>query len=139
MPFTPDEMRKLAIPGEQTEGLSAPPPPDYQPHQLSKRLGPKKVEQILQKYQAGESARSLAQQHGVSTSAVVNLLRDNCITVKKRRVSDTEARQMAKEYRAGATMRELESKYDLSHGAVGRALHRVGVEMRAKAPRKKTV
>ncbi|WP_448812005.1 helix-turn-helix domain-containing protein [Agromyces bauzanensis] len=42
---------------------------------------------------------------------------------------------MAKEYEAGSTMRELEAKFGLSHGAVLRALHRKGVDMRARAPR----
>lgn len=58
--------------------------------------------------------------------------------MKKRRVDEAEAHKMAKEYEAGATMRELQAKYDLSHGAVMRALHRKGVQTRAKAPRRES-
>lgn len=134
MPFTPDELRKLAEVGDRDDGLSA--PVSYQPHGLSRRLGAKKVEDIIRRYEAGESARSLSEKFGVSTSAITNLLRDNAVVVKGGRVSDADARKMAKEYEAGHTITELEKQFKLSHGAVLRALHRSGVEMRAKAPRR---
>lgn len=134
-PLTLEELRNLAVLGERGESSDA--PAAYRIHGLSKRLGVKKVEDIIHRYEAGESARSLAEQFGVSTSAVVNLLRDNSVVVKKRRVTDAEARRMTKEYESGATMRELQAKYDLSHGAVSRALHRAGAKMRASAPRRK--
>jgi hypothetical protein len=132
-PFAPDEMRKLALPGLREEGLSA--VVDYQPHGVSRRLGPKKVAEAIRRYEGGESARSIAAGFEVSTAAIVNLLRDNAVVVKKRRVTDAEARRMAEEYEAGATMAEIEKKHNLSHGAVLRSLHRSGVAMRAKAPR----
>ncbi|GAA4366370.1 helix-turn-helix domain-containing protein [Agromyces bauzanensis] len=134
--FTPDQLRELAsgVPAE----AEPPKGSSYQPHALSKRLGPQKVEQIVQAYQAGESARSIATKHGVAVSAVVNLLRKNQVVVTKRRVTDAESLRMADDYIAGLTIRELEKKYDLSHGAVMRAMQRLGIEMRAKAPRKKS-
>ncbi|KQZ84137.1 hypothetical protein ASD56_08980 [Microbacterium sp. Root166] len=91
---------------------------------------------IIHRYEAGESARSLSEQYGVSTSAVVNLLRDNAVVVKKRRVTNAEAKAMAEEYEAGATVAVIENKHKVSHGAVLRSLHRSGVAMRAKGPRK---
>lgn len=112
-------------------------PVSYRPQELSKRLGEKKVAELVGRVQAGESARSLARDVGVASSALTRLLRAHGVTVRKQRVSDATARQLAKEYEAGATMRELEAKHGLSHGAVLRALHRSGVEMRAKAPRKR--
>lgn len=136
LPFTPKELRNLAVPGNRGEGSSQPVP--YRAHGLSERLGQKKVADIARRYEAGESARSISTRYDVSTSAVVNLLRHNAVVVKKRRVTDAEARRMAKEYEAGATMRELQVKYDLSHGAVSRALHRVGAKMRASAPRRRS-
>jgi len=135
-PLTVEELRNLAVPGDR--GGDTATPTTYRTHSLSKRLGAKKVVDIVRRYEAGESARSLSQEHGVSTSAVVNLLRDSSVVVKKRRVTDAEARRIAQDYQAGATMRELQAKYELSHGAVSRALHRLDVEMRARAPRRKT-
>jgi len=135
-PLTLEELRDLAVPGTRDEDTEA--AVRYRPHGLSGRLGRKKVHDIIRRYEGGESARSVATSYGVSTSAVVNLLRDNSVVVKKRRVTEAEARKLAKEYEAGSTMRELQATYDLSHGAVMRALHRAGVQMRAKAPRRKS-
>lgn len=135
-PLTLEELRALAVPGTRDDDSEA--AVRYRPHGLSGRLGAKKVQDIIRRHEGGESARSVAASHGVSTSAVVNLLRDNSVVVKKRRVTEAESRKLAKEYEAGATMRELQAKYDLSHGAVMRALHRTGVQMRAKAPRPKS-
>ena len=131
-PLSLEELRSLAVPGDRSETGQ---PAAYRAHGLSKRLGSRKESDIIRRYEAGESARSLAEKYSVSPSAVVNLLRDNSVVVKTHRVTDAEARRMAKEHEAGSTMRELEAKYDLSHGAVLRALHRVGVQMRQKAPR----
>lgn len=92
---------------------------------------------MVERFKAGDSARSLARERGVAASAVVRLLREQGLEVSKRKVSEEDAVAMAAEYEAGAAMAELEAKYSLSHGAVYRALHRTGVETRASAPRTK--
>lgn len=135
LPFTPDELRKLTVPGDRGEGLSAPAP--YQPHELSRRLGAVKVEGLVERAQAGESVRSLARELGVANSALTRMLREQDVAISKRKVSDEEAAELAQEYSAGATMAELEKEHGLSHGAVLRSLHRSGVEMRARAPRRR--
>jgi len=61
------------------------------------------------------------------------------VVVRKLVVTPETATAMAQDYDTGMTMVELEKKYELSHGAVLRALHRQGAEMRANAPRKKFV
>jgi DNA-directed RNA polymerase specialized sigma24 family protein len=53
------------------------------------------------------------------------------------RLSTEQIDDVVQRYEAGMTIAELEEKHGLSHGAVLRALHRSGVEMRAKAPRRK--
>ena len=129
------ELRSLAVPGDRQDGSN--PAPKYRAQGLPKRLGAKKVEEIVRRYEAGESARSLAAEYGVAASALIRLLRENNVVVRRRKVTDKEARAMARDYTAGATMVDLEDKYRLSHGAVYRALYRVGVETRASAPRKR--
>lgn len=91
----------------------------------------------MQRYQAGESAQSLAKAYKVAPSALLRVLRENNVVVKKWRVSPDQEQRMAREYEAGATVAELEKKLGLSHGAVLRTLHRAGVEMRTKGPRRK--
>jgi hypothetical protein len=133
--LTPDGLRKLtqqrAPRAEETE------PPIYQVHRLEARLGAERVEEIVRRYQAGESARSLANEYGVAPSALIRLLRERNVVVRRQIVTPEQEATMAREYEAGATIAELERMHDFSHGAVLRALHRSGAEMRAKAPRRK--
>lgn len=129
------ELQSLAVPADREDGSN--PAPSYRAQGLTKRLGTKRIEDIVQRYEAGESARALAEEYGVAASALIRLLRENNVVVRRRKVRDKEARAMARDYEAGATMVELEDKYRLSHSAVYRALHRIGVETRASAPRKR--
>ena len=111
----------------------------YQVHRLSSRLSVEQVGEIIRRYEAGESARSLASKLDVAPSALIRLLRERNVVVRRQVVTEEIEQAMAQGYEAGMTMAELEDKHGISHGAVLRALHRAGVEMRAKAPRKKSV
>lgn len=115
-------LRKLAVPGDRVDGLSK--PVSYQPHELSKRLGQHKVDELVRQSQAGESARSLARELSVAPSALIRLLREQKVAVKIHKVTTEEAQAMRREYEAGATMAELDKKYGRSHGTMFRALHR---------------
>lgn len=121
--FTLDELRKLAVLGDAVDGLSSPAP--FQAHELSKRLGPEKLSDVISKYKAGASAQSLAREHGIAASALLRMLRAEGVPIRTKKVSDEQARQLRDEYDAGATMAELEKRHGLSHGVVYRALHRV--------------
>lgn len=133
--FNPGQLKKLAVPGDRAKGSSK--TASYRAQSLSKRLTPETIADIVRRSRAGGSARSLAKEYEVAPSALVRLLREHGAVVAKRKVSADEEQTMAREYEAGATMRELEKRFRLSHGTVLRALHRSGVEMRAKAPRRK--
>lgn len=135
LPFTPDELRKLAEVGDRDDGLNA--PVSYRAHELSKRLGAEKVGGVVRRAKAGESVRSLARELGVSNSALTRMLREEGVVIQRRTVSAEDEQALARAYDAGNTIAGLEKQFKLSHGAVIRALHRAGVEMRAKAPRKK--
>lgn len=121
--------------GDAPEMSEAPQPSSIQPQRLSRRLSKDQVADVVDRYRAGESARSIATELGVAPSALVRLLRENGVTVRNTRVTAEKARLMVREYEAGATMRELEARHSLSHGAVYRALHRVGITPREQAPR----
>ena len=132
--FTPDALRKLAIMRQRPDGLNKPVSPRRQ--ELSRRLGREKVAELVQRFEAGESALSLAKEVDASNSALIRVLRAQGATIPERHVTDEESAATANDYRAGATLREIEAKHGFSHGAVLRSLHRSGVEMRAKeAPR----
>lgn len=135
--FTPDALRRLAVPQGVREAPSE--PAKFQIHRLSARLGAEQIDDVMQRYQAGESARALATEFRTAPSALLRLLRDQNVVVRQQAVTPQQEQQMAQEYESGMTMAELETKHRLSHGAILRALHRSGAVMRAKAPRKKSV
>lgn len=132
--LTPDGIRRLAA----TEGDPEPPaePSVFKHHRLETRLGADGVAVVVSRYEAGESANTIAKDIGVAPSALVRLLRNQNVVIRKRIVTNDETQQLAREYKAGATMAELEQKHQLSHGAVFRALRRAGVETRPSAPRR---
>jgi Mor family transcriptional regulator len=132
--FTPHSLRKLA----QIQGSRESPsePGEFRVHRLSARLSTNTVDQIVLRYETGESARSLAQEFEIAPSALLRLLREQNVVVRQQVVSPELEQLMARDYEAGLTVAELKDKYAISHGAVLRALHRAGLEMRAKAPRK---
>ncbi len=124
-----------------TVGVRAadPEPSAFQIHQLSARLETEQIEAIVRRYEAGESARALAIECEIAPSALLRLLRERKVVVRRQLVTAELEVDMAQAYEAGMTMAELETKHGLSHGAVLRALHRSDVEIRAKAPRRKSV
>ncbi|MET4781603.1 hypothetical protein [Glaciihabitans sp. UYNi722] len=135
--LTPEALRKLAQ--EREPQIVEKELPAYQIHRLERRLSAEQVEEIVLRYSARESTRSLAKEFNVAPSALIRLLRERNVVVRQQVVTAEQETTMAREYEAGATMAELEQEHELSHGAVLRALHRSGVEMRAKAPRRKSV
>ncbi len=132
---TPDGLRKLAVPQTPSEPL--PEPSEFKIHRLSTRLGSEQVDHVVSRYGKGESARSLAAEYGVAPSALIRLLRERNIVVRQQVVTADMEEAFALGYESGMTVAELKDRHELSHGAVLRALHRAGVKMRAKAPRKK--
>lgn len=134
--LTPDGMRKLAIPQGPRSDSSE--PVDFQIHRLSARLSAEQIEHVVKRYEAGESARSLAAEFGIAPSALIRLLRERNVVVRRQAITPDQEETMARDYESGMTVAELKEKHGISHGAVLRALHRLGVEMRAKAPRRKT-
>lgn len=137
--LTPVSLRKIAaIEGDDATSIAE--PPSFKAHRLEARLGADAVDEIVRRYTAGESARQLAREHEVAPSALLRLMRERKVVVRKRAVEWAETKELARLYEAGATMAELEERFGLSHGAVHRSLRRAGVSMRptgrvAQAPR----
>jgi hypothetical protein len=131
--FTPDQLRKLAIPGDHKHGSSK--AVSYRAQALPKRLGAKKVEDIFQRYGSGESATMIAKDLGVAPSALLRLLSEKKVVVRKHGLTPQQDAALAREYEAGSSMAELEKKHQLSHSTVSRALHRSGAEIRNRGRR----
>lgn len=135
LPVAPEGLRDLATPeeGDQRADLVARP---RVIHRLADRLGTGTRAEIVRRYQDGTSANTLAKEHGIAPSALLNLLRAEHVVVRTNRVSNAEAEQLKYEYENGATVALLCERHTLSHGAVLRALHRAGATMRSVGRKK---
>lgn len=130
--FTPSGLRALTK--QRPARTATPSETGYRVHGIADRLGKKKVDRILKRYRAGESARSLAREYDVAPSALVRLLRESSVVMRRKVISSETKALLVKGYEEGATIAELEDRHHLSHGSVLRALHKAGVQMRAKTP-----
>lgn len=133
------QVTEVGVPDPATQANISPEPSAFKLHRLEARLGPEAVAEVVRLYESGESATAIAKDLDVAPSALIRLLRKQNAVVRRQVVSSDDTQELAREYEAGATMAELEKKHRLSHGAVLRALRRAGVQMRAKAPRRKAV
>jgi hypothetical protein len=97
--FTPGGLRELAIPQKLREASSE--PSEFQVHRLSARLGAEWIEEIVRRYEAGESARTLAIESGVAPSALLRLLRERNVVVRKQVDTPDQEQLMAQGYEAG--------------------------------------
>jgi len=135
--LTPEGLRKLAV---LHDGVAAPSETtEFKVHRLSARLNAELIDNVIQRYESGESARSLATEIGIAPSALLRLFRERNVTVQPRFVTPEQGQAMAKDYTAGMTVVQLEAKYRFSHNAVLRALRNAGVEMRPTGRRKNSV
>ncbi|WP_197479089.1 transposase [Plantibacter sp. H53] len=91
---------------------------------LTQRFTAGQVKRIVADYEAGDSATSIAREHGVAPSALLRFLRQQHAVIRQSGVTDKHAQRLISEHAAGATLAELERRHHLSHGAVFRALHR---------------
>ena len=80
--LSPDGLPKLAEPQGPREAPSE--LTESQIHRLSARLRAYQIEDVVHRYKAGESARTLATESGVAPSALLRLLRERNIVVLRK-------------------------------------------------------
>lgn len=97
--------------------------------QQQKHLKPEEIEQIVQRYQAGESTYELAEAFGCHRSTIANNLRKQGIKVSIEKINLEEAITL---YESGWTTKQLADRYHISDNAVSRRLKKAGVKMRTR-------
>lgn len=100
---------------------------------MEARLGADRVAEVVHRYESGESATSIAKRIDVAPSALLRLLREQNVVVRKHGLTPEQDAMLAMEYKAGATMADLEKKHQFSHEAVYRAWRRMKAAIRLTA------
>lgn len=101
-------------------------------HAVSRRLGTEACAEIVQRYQDGEKAQTIADDFSVSRNAVLNLLRANHIVVRRQPPTDEQIHQLVDGYESGLTIAELAKRHHVSTGAVRNVLKSRVVAMRPR-------
>ena len=89
-------------------------------------------EEVIRRYEAGETAQALAEEFKVSKTALLALLRQNNVVVRRRALTDDQIADLAQRYEAGKTIAALEAETGIPHASIQRALKRAGVQLRPR-------
>jgi len=102
------------------------------PQVVARRLGSSSVAALIRSYEAGATTTQLAQQYGVSATAVKDLLHCRDVVVRRRvGLQPLEVDEAVRFYESGWQLREIAQKFDASQENVRRRLLERGVTMRS--------
>lgn len=102
------------------------------PRQIRRRLGGDAVKEIIAQYLAGATAKTLADTHGVSKTALLALFREDGVALRRRPLTDEQLRDVIARYKAGDSIYTIERDTGIPKSSVQRALNRSGLAMRAR-------
>ncbi len=102
--------------------------------QQQKHFSPEEIEQIVTKYQQGESTYELAKEFNCHRNTIANSLRKQGIKVSIEKINLEEAIKL---YELGWTTKQLAERYSMSDNTVSRRLKANGVKMRTRWDYKK--
>ena len=93
--FAPVTLRELAQSLAAREPIEA--PVEFQVHRLSNRFSAKQIREIVKRNEAGASARSLESDFGVAPSALIRLLHEQKVVMRRRFVTVELEQPLAKD------------------------------------------
>jgi DNA invertase Pin-like site-specific DNA recombinase len=93
-------------------------------YRIDRRLGSEKVAAIITAYKNGATARSIATEHNVSHTALVQLLRDAGVPIRRQPLTGVQIQQ-ARDLRAqGLSIAKTATELGLARESIRRALLR---------------
>lgn len=138
LPPTASELAALAKQSrEMREDFTAPETRPFFTRNLSRRLLPETIAELVARYRGGESMAKLSEEVGISKAGLRKLLLAEGVTLRKQPLTPEGCEQAVRLYHEGMSIMEVVDQLESSYGAVRRALLARGVAMRPKAPRKR--
>lgn len=99
---------------------------------LRRRLSPQETAELIARYGAGEASLALSKEYGISKYELLQLLRKEGVTLRKRAMTPEDAEHAARLYESGLTIDEVTEQIGYSYSTVRKMLHQSGVTMRPK-------
>jgi transcriptional regulator of aromatic amino acid metabolism len=95
-------------------------------------LGATDVDDIVQKYDSGETTQQIGAHFGISKTRVATVLREEGVTIRRQGLSDEQIRDAARLYAQGASLAQIGARFGVSHTTAAAALRRQGIKLRPR-------
>lgn len=123
---TPDLSKILD--GELVPGRE--PAAEYRPWRVDQRLGVDGVAEVVAAYEAGASVPELQQRFGSSKGAIVRILREAGVEMRRRPLGEEQLERIVERYQAGLSIRQVAAELGIPKTTVQNALARTDVVRR---------
>jgi transcriptional regulator of aromatic amino acid metabolism len=95
-------------------------------------LGAVDVDDIVQKYNSGDTTQQIGAHFGISKSRVASVLREQGITIRRQGLTIEQTSEAGMLYAVGKSLAWLGARYNVSHTTVAAALQRQGMQLRPR-------
>ena len=130
-PPNPREWERLAERSRTSNLRSVPIEPARAPvKSIRCRLSPHEIDDLVARYTAGASLRSLSLGYGVSRSGIRPLLRAEGLTLRVQGMTPDEAESAVRFFESGLTIRQIVEQIGYSCGTIRTMLYENGVVLR---------
>jgi Helix-turn-helix domain len=102
------------------------------PHKLDQRLQPDVISELLAEYEAGMPTTQLAALFDLSKGAVLTLLHEAGVSMRRQPLTDKELADARQLYESGLSLVAVGERIGRHHTTVHLSLRRAGVVMRAR-------
>ena len=100
---------------------------------LRRRLGARKIKELVRRYEAGEYTTDLSREYGISKAGLLDLLRGEGVSIRKQPMTEGDIDRAVELYESGLTIKQVVEQIGYSNGPIRNALHVRGVRMRPGA------
>ncbi len=112
------------------------PAPSGIPPRSKRSLLPTDIDDIVHRYDGGETTQQIGAHFRISKSRVSTVLREQGITIRRQGLTVEQSAEAEMLYSNGKSLAWLGARYDVSHTAVAAALLRQGMQLRPRPGRR---
>ena len=102
------------------------------PPRSKRHLGAIDVDDIVQKYDSGDTTQQIGASYGISKSRVATVLREQGVAIRRQGLTIEQEAKAEMLYAVGKSLAWLGARYDVSHTTVAAALRRQGKQLRPR-------
>ncbi len=107
--------------------LDREPSPEVVPWRVSARLNAEQQRVLLEEYKRGVTGQELADRYGVARSAVIQFLRSQGVSIRRKRLSEADMALIVELYQAGERQVDIAARVGRDKRVIWHALRRAGL------------